>query len=81
MRDDRLPRHACVVVDEPTGRVDEMDVLLGPIETAIVFGLQQYTFAARPGYVMEPWVRVAQRDDWMLSAGIEVSKRDDDDSA
>ena len=70
MRDDRLPRHACVVVEEPTGRVDEMDV-----------ALDQRELMSAPGYALEPWVRVAQRDDWMLSAGIEVSKRDDDDGA
>ena len=67
MRDDRPPRHACVVVDEPTGRVDEMDVTLDAHELTAV-----------PGYALEPWVRVAQRDDWMLSAGIEVSRRDED---
>ena len=64
MRDDRTPLRACVVVDEPTGRVDEMDVAL--------------ELTPAPGYALEPWVRVSQRDDWMLSAGIEVSKRDED---
>lgn len=70
MRDDRIPRHACVVVEEPTGRVDEMDVALDGHE---LMGVS--------GYALEPWVRVAQRDDWMLAAGIEVSKRDEDDGA
>lgn len=68
MRDDRLPRHACVVVEEPTGRVDEMDV-----------ALDGHELKPAPGYALEPWVRVAQRDDWMLSAGIEVSQRSEDD--
>jgi len=39
--------------------------------------LDGHEMKAAPGYILEPWVRVAQRDDLTLSAGISVSKQDD----
>ena len=81
MRDDRIPFFPSVKVEEPTGTVEEMDVVASPIETAIVMGLKAYTAVARPGYILEPWVRVARRDDWTLSAGISVSRNETDDGA
>ena len=70
MRDDRKPNRPVVMVDEPTGRVEEMDISLDGKE-----------LMPCPGYILEPWVRVAQRDDLTLSAGISVSKRGEDDGA
>ena len=67
MRDDRIPLFQSVTVQEPTGIVEEMDV-----------ALEAHELKAAPGYVLEPWVRVARRDDWTLSAGISVSRNEDD---
>lgn len=67
MLDDRVPSLAVVTVEEPTGHVEEMDV-----------ALHAHELKPAPGYLLEPWVRVALRDDWTLSAGISVSKREDD---
>ena len=66
MLDDRRPNRPVVMVEEPTGHVEEMDV-----------SLDGHEMKAAPGYILEPWVRVAQRDDLTLSAGISVSKQDD----
>jgi hypothetical protein len=54
------------MAEEPTGMVYEMDV-----------ALDLHEMKPAPGYVLEPWVRVAKRDDLTLSAGISVSKHDD----
>lgn len=70
MLDDRRALRPAVVAEEPTGRVYEMDVALDPHE-----------LKPAPGYVLEPWVRVAERDDLTLAAGIEVSQRGEDDGA
>lgn len=67
MWDDRRPHRPVVLVEEPTGTVEEMDV-----------ALDGHEMKAAPGYVLEPWVRVAHRDDLTLSAGISVSRQDDD---
>jgi hypothetical protein len=70
MLHDRVPAHPVVAVEEPTGRVEEMDV-----------ALDAHELKPTKGYVLEPWVRIAKKDDWMLSAGISVTREDEDDAA
>jgi hypothetical protein len=34
-----------------------------------------------PGYLLEPWVRVTMGAEWELSAGISVTRADEEDGA
>jgi hypothetical protein len=67
MLHDRVPAHPVIAVEEPTGRVEEMDV-----------ALDAHELKPTKGYICEPWVRVAIGADWELSAGISVTKDEED---
>jgi hypothetical protein len=65
---DRPAVTACVIEDTPTGCVCEMDVALDADD------LKQM-----PGYLLEPWVRVTMGAEWELSAGISITRANEED--
>lgn len=63
------------------GYLEEMDVCLSLREFREFFGQEQSRRATQllsGTYVLEPWVRVRMGDDWMVTAGIEVTKDEED---
>jgi hypothetical protein len=63
--------------------LEEMDVCLSLREFREFFGEAQSrrsTQLLSGTFVLEPWVRVRMGDDWMVTAGIEVT-RDEEDGA
>jgi len=65
------------------GNIEEMDVCLSLREYREFFGSdasRRATQLLSGTFVLEPWVRVRMGDDWMVTAGIEVT-RDEDDGA
>ena len=70
MLSDRRALTSCVVEETPTGRVSEMDVALSVGE-----------MHGAPGFLLEPWVRVTEGAEWELSAGICVTRANEDDGA
>jgi len=65
------------------GNIEEMDICLSLREFREFFGDDHARHATQllsGSFVLEPWVRVRVGDDWMVTAGIEVT-RDEDDGA
>lgn len=63
--------------------LEEMDVCLSLLEFREFFGSEHSRRATQllsGTFVLEPWVRVRMGDDWMITAGIEVT-RDEEDGA
>jgi hypothetical protein len=67
---DRRATTACVTEPTPTGEACEMEVSLTSEE-----------LKPAPGYLLEPWVRVTMGAEWELSAGISVTRADEEDGA
>lgn len=79
MWNDRAARKAIVEM----GNIEEMDVCLSLREYREFFGQAQSrrsTQLLSGTFVLEPWVRVRMGADWMITAGIEVT-RDEEDGA
>ncbi len=79
MWNDRPARRQVVVM----GNIEEMDVCLSLREYREFFGSEQSRRAVQllsGTFVLEPWIRIRMGDDWMITAGIEVT-RDEDDGA
>lgn len=65
-------------------RLEEMDVCLSLREYREFFGSahsRRSTQLLSGTFVLEPWVRIRMSDDWMVTAGIEVTRDEDDDGA
>lgn len=65
------------------GNIEEMDVRLSLREYREFFGsdrARRSTQLLSGTFVLEPWVRVRMGPDWMITAGIEVT-RDTEDGA
>ncbi len=85
MWNDRPARRQIVTM----GNIEEMDVCLSLREYREFFGNERSRRATQPRrstallsgtFVLEPWIRVRMSDDWMVTAGIEVT-RDEEDGA
>ena len=79
MWNDRPARRPVVTM----GNIEEMDVCLSLREFREFFGTDQArrsTALLSGTFVLEPWVRIRVGVDWMVTAGIEVT-RDEDDGA
>ena len=77
MWNDRPARQQVVVM----GNIEEMDVRLSFREFREFFGDDQdrrSTQLLSGAFVLEPWVRVRMGVDWMVTAGIEVTREEDD---
>jgi hypothetical protein len=59
------------------GNIEEMDVCLSLREFREFFGddaSRRSTQLLSGTFVLEPWVRVRMGEDWMITAGIEVTR-------
>ena len=77
MWNDRPARRQVVMM----GNIEEMDVCLSLREFREFFGAEhsrRSTQLLSGTYVLEPWVRVRMGDDWMVTAGIEVTRDEED---
>ena len=67
------------------GNIEEMDVCLSLREFREFFGSDESRRSSQlllsGTFVLEPWVRVRMGDDWMVTAGIEVTRDEDEDCA
>lgn len=65
------------------GNIEEMDVCLSLREYREFFGSAESRASTQllsGSFVLEPWVRIRMGADWMMTAGIEVT-RDEEDGA
>lgn len=77
MHHDRPPKRPLV---GEIGKLEEMDVCLSMREYRELLASEDLSHTRRllsGDYSLEPWVRVRMGDDWMLTAGIEVLREDD----